>query len=83
MGGKLNNKYNVISDNLKAFRIEKSLSQQLLCEKLELLGITLYKADIYAIEHNKRTVKDFELLAFSKVLDIPISDFFNNVSDFD
>ena len=83
MGGKLNDKYNIISNNLKNFRIERGFSQQILCDKLELLGITLYKADIYSIEHNKRTVKDFELFAFSKVLDKPISDFFNNVHDFD
>ena len=83
MGGKLNDKYNIISNNLKNFRIERGFSQQFLCDKLELLGITLYKADIYSIEHNKRTVKDFELFAFSKVLEKPISDFFTNVHDFD
>ena len=72
----LNKKYNIISNNFKEFRKEKGFSQRELCQKLDLLGVTLYKADIYAIEHNKRAVKDYELLAFSNVLDKPISDFY-------
>lgn len=79
----LNNKYNVISENFKKFRKEKNFSQRELCQKLELLGLTLYKADIYAIEHNKRAVKDYELLAFSIVFNKPITDFYKNVKDFE
>ena len=80
---KLNNKSNVISENFKQFRKESGYSQRALCEKLELMGLQLYKADIYSIEHNKRSVKDFVLLAFSIVFDKPIDDFFKNVTDFD
>ena len=65
---KLNNKSNVISENFKQFRKECGYSQRALCEKLELMGLQLYKADIYSIEHNKRSVKDFELLAFQLFL---------------
>ncbi len=79
----LNKKYNVISENFKKFRQEKGYSQRVLCQKLELLGVTLYKADVYAIEHNKRAVKDFELLAFSIVLEKPIVDFYTGVKDFE
>lgn len=79
----LNNKYNVISENFKRFRKEKNFSQRELCQKLELLGLTLYKADIYAIEHNKRAVKDYELLAFSIVFNKPITDFYKNVKEFE
>lgn len=78
----LNNKYNVICENFKKFRQEKKLSQRELCQKLELLGLTLYKADIYAIEHNKRAVKDFELLAFSIVFEKSLDDFYLGVNDF-
>ncbi len=73
---KINNKSNVIADNFKKFRQESGYSQRELCERLELLGLQLFKADIYSIEHNKRSVKDFELLAFSIVFDRPIIDFF-------
>ena len=79
----LNNKYNIISENFKKFRKEKGWSQRELCQKLDLLGLTLYKADIYSIEHNKRAVKDFELLAFSIVFNKPVMDFYNGVKDFD
>ena len=79
----LNKKYNVICENFKKFRKEKKLSQRALCQKLELLGVTLYKADIYAIEHNKRAVKDFELLAFSIVFEKSVEDFYIGVKDFE
>lgn len=74
----LNKKYNIISNNFKKFRKEKGFSQRELCQKLDLLGVTLYKADIYAIEHNKRAVKDYELLAFSCVFEKPVSDFYKD-----
>ena len=79
---KFNNKSNVIAENFKKFRQESGYSQRALCEKLELMGFQLFKADIYSIEHNKRSVKDFELLAFSIVFDKPIADFFKDVTDF-
>lgn len=72
---KLNNKSNVIAENFKKFRQESGYSQRTLCEKLELMGLQLYKADIYSIEHNKRSVKDFELLAFSIIFNKPVADF--------
>ena len=78
----INNKLNVISENFKKFRAESGFSQKVLCEKLELIGLNLYKADIYAIEHNKRCVKDYELLAFSIVFNRPIADFYKVVNDF-
>lgn len=80
---KLNNKANVISENFKKFRQESGYSQRELCEKLELMGLQLYKADIYSIEHNKRSVKDFELLVFSIVFNKPLEDFFKGVNDFE
>ena len=47
------------------------------------MGLQLYKADIYSIEHNKRSVKDFELLAFSIVFNKPLTEFFKGVKDFE
>ena len=78
----LNNKYNIISENFKKFRKEKGLSQRDVCQKLDLLGVTLYKADIYGIEHNKRAVKDFDLLAFSIIFDKPIEEFYKDFNEF-
>lgn len=73
-----NNKYydrvNIIGNNLKYYREKFNISQEQLCNKLALLGITLYKNDIYKIENNKRTVKDFELWGIIKILKINYED---------
>ena len=73
-----NGKINLIGKQLKKYRKIKKLSQEQLCIKLSLMGITLYKNDIYRIENNKRAVKDFELLGISKALDINIYDLLND-----
>ena len=41
-----------------------------LSNKLQLLGISLYKNDLFLIEKNRRMVRDFELIALCQVLDI-------------
>lgn len=56
-----NNLYNIIGKKLKEIREIKNISQEQLSNKLSLLGITLYQSDIFKIEHNERTVRDFEL----------------------
>ena len=58
----LDNKVNIIGNTLKHIRENKGLSQTDLCCKLELLGVTMFKSDIYEIENNKRLVKLFALL---------------------
>ncbi len=67
-------KINIIGTNLKKYRLQMNLSQEQLCNKLSLLGITLYKNDIYRIENNKRVVKDFELWGIAKCLNIKIEE---------
>lgn len=67
---KLNESVNIIGKNLKKYRKLRNFSQEDLCRELELIGLTMYKADIYEIENNKRLVKDFELKAFCMVLNI-------------
>lgn len=66
------NNVNIIGINLKKYREQQKLSQEKLCDKLALLGITLYKNDIYRIENNKRLVRDFELWGIAKTLNIKI-----------
>lgn len=67
---KFNNNYNIIGKNLKIIREGKNISQDQLSNKLSLLGITLYQADIFKIENNLRTVRDFELLGFTQILGV-------------
>lgn len=70
-------KVNLIGNNLKLYRTKLNISQDELCNQLALLGITLYKNDIYRIENNKRAVKDFELWGISKVLKVKYDDLLN------
>ncbi len=75
---KLNNKLNIIGINIRKYRNIKKISQPDMCRELALMGVTLYINDIYEIEHNKRTVKDYELFAISKVLKVSLDQLFEN-----
>ena len=74
----LNGNLNIIGQNLRKYRKQKKISQPELCKKLDLLGVTMYICDIYEIEYGKKTVKDFEALAFCKVLNITLNDLYSN-----
>ena len=78
---KLNNNLNVIGENLRKYRKEKHFSQADLMKDLNLLGINMHKNDIYMIEANKRTVKDYEVWGFLKILDISFEDLFSGIED--
>lgn len=73
---KYNDSYNIVGKKLKDIRESKNISQEQLSNKLTLLGITLYQSDIFKIEHNERTVRDFELWGICNVLDIKAEDLF-------
>jgi len=74
---KYENNYNIIGKNLKRYRDEKKISQDQLSNQLMLLGITLYQSDIFKIEKNERTVRDFELWGITKVLNITSEDLYS------
>ena len=78
---KLNNNLNVIGENLRKYRKEKHLSQANLTAELNLLGINLHKNDIYMIENNKRSVKDYEVCGFIKILNITYDDLFAGMEE--
>ena len=78
---KLNNNLNVIGNNLRKYRKEKHLSQADLTMELNLLWINLHKNDVYMIENNKRTVKDYEIWGFIKVLNITFDDLFAGIEN--
>ena len=78
---KLNNNLNVIGDNLRKCRKEKHLSHANLTMELNLLGINMHKNDIYMIENNKRSVKDYEIWGFMKILNITYDDLFAGIEN--
>lgn len=73
---KFENSYNIIGNKLKIARESTNISQDKLSNQLSLLGITLYQSDIFKIEHNQRTVRDFELWGICSVLKIKAEDLF-------
>lgn len=73
---KFNGYYNIIGRKLKNIREGKDISQEQLSNKLALLGITLYQSDIFKIEHNERTVRDFELWGICSILEIKAEELF-------
>ena len=65
---------NVISKLLKEYRMKENMSYETLSAKSELMGISIHKQNLYDIENNKRTVKDYELFGLAYVLRIDVND---------
>ena len=78
----LNGNLNIVRKNLKKFRQLKKISQPEICRKLDLLGVTMYNCDIYEIEYEKKTVKDFEAFAFCKVLVITLENLYSDTDKY-
>jgi len=73
---KFNDKSNIVGQNVKKYREKLGYTQEQLCNKLDLLGLTLYHSDIYLIESNKRLVRDYESFALAKVFGITLDELY-------
>ncbi len=64
------------------YRLRKAsipkMSQRLLADKLQLLGIDVDKNAIQRIESGERFVTDIELIALKKVFDVTYDELLNN-----
>ena len=74
---KYNEKFNITGEKIRYYREKNKISQEQLSNKLSLLGITLYQSDIFKIEKNERTVRDFELWGITQVLNITTEELYN------
>lgn len=79
---KFNCCFNIIGSNIKKYRELNKFSQRDLSDKLSLLGVTLFNADISRIENNKLFIRDFELKAICKVLNISVEQLFENTDKY-
>jgi HTH-type transcriptional regulator, cell division transcriptional repressor len=80
-----NGKKNLIGRRLKDARLraKPAVSQQELAARMSTMGISVDRTTISKIEAGSRLVTDYELLAFSKALGVPIEWLFAGViSDF-
>lgn len=78
-----NNKINIIANIVLEERTKQGLSYQDLSNKLQLLGVCLYKNDLFLIEKNKRMVRDFELIGIMKALNIDINKLTEIIDNFE
>jgi len=69
---------NLVGDNVKKYRVERKMSQQILSDKLETLGIYICRGSVSRIEDKSRTVTDIELYGLSKILGVPIESLFKS-----
>ena len=71
---KYNQKSNVVGNLVKKHRELKKYTKADLSRKLDLIGVSLDGTEIKRIEDNTQIIKDFELIAFIKVLDISLGE---------
>ncbi len=67
---KINKTRNVSGNVVKELRLKNNLTQQQLAEKLQLLGVDISLKEISKIEHNARSLKDFELFAIAEIFKV-------------
>ena len=67
--------------NIKKYRELKHLTQRELSNKIALLGVDIYHSDISLIENEKLLLKDFEIIAFCKVLGVTYDQLFENTDN--
>ncbi len=70
---------NMVGKQVRKFRREQKMSQQILANKLETLAVYICRGSICRIEEQTRTVSDIELWGLSQVLGKPIQSFFEEL----
>jgi len=74
---KYENKSNVIGDIIKKYRINKNLSKSDVSRQLQLHAVYIDRIQLYRMETGQMIIKDFELIALCKVLNIPFKELEN------
>ena len=68
------NRNNICGLVIKELHLACSMSQRVLADRMQLVGIDMDKNAIQRIESGSRFVTDLELLAFSRILEVPVSE---------
>ena len=72
-----NNKSNVIGELIKNYRIKNNLKKIDVCKLLQLHAVYIDITELKRIEDGKMIVKDFELIAFCKILGVDYEELMN------
>ena len=67
-------KNNICGKNIARLRIEKNLSQRMLADKLQIMGIDIGKNAIQRIESGEWFVTDIELKALSALFNVSMEE---------
>lgn len=67
---------NMVGNRVREFHIARKMSQQRLSDKLETIAVYICRGSVSRIEDGTRTVSDIELYGLSKILGVPVGDFF-------
>ena len=70
---------NICGTQIAKYRKSLGKSQRALADTLQILGLDVDKNAIQRIEAGLRFVTDIELLALSRVLEVPLTDLLPNV----
>jgi transcriptional regulator with XRE-family HTH domain len=73
-------KSNMSGKIIEKYRENKNMSREELAGKLQLLGINIDRSGILRIENNQVILKDFELIAICKILEIDYKDLENELN---
>lgn len=66
-------KNNIVGDRAQKMRIKLGLSQAELAARMQVQGVDIMQKGISRIELGERIVTDYEALALSKALRVPIT----------
>ena len=81
---KYNNQKNIAGSIIKQLREQKCMEMKDMCREYELRGIEIDRFKLYKIENNKISIKDFELVAFAKVLNVTVEELLQDfISEFE
>lgn len=69
-----NGKSNIVGEKIYQLRKQQHLSQEQLAAKMQLNSIEISQKVISRTEKQERFITDYELLAFSQVLDVSLDE---------
>jgi len=70
---KYKEKKNIAGPLIKESRKKVHMTKAELCKKLELQGVYINRDELLLMEKNQLMIKDFEMVAISKILDIDLN----------
>ena len=76
---KYNDKNNVVGNLIKKYRTNLKLSKTELSRRLQLHAVYIDRTELNRMETGKMIIKDFELIALCKILNIPFDEILNLV----